>query len=134
MNHLENTKIALRRWLTIPDKNVAPRLDSWRVGLKTKEYDCGTIACFGGWIPAMPEFAEMGIIHDENCVPVWPGKTDSPQGLSIRLFGVSQWEWLGLFSAVGRNKYDPKNCDEITSHAVVTHRLKSHIKFLEAQK
>jgi hypothetical protein len=59
---IENCRTFLRYWETLPDENIQPNLHIWANHLVEPKYDCGTIACAGGWLPAMPEFAAMGIV------------------------------------------------------------------------
>lgn len=72
---LQNCETFLKYWETIPEKNVYPGLEKWveysTLGIDNK-HTCNTIACAGGWLPAMPEFAAMGITLDEDGRPSLP--------------------------------------------------------------
>jgi hypothetical protein len=50
-------------WKTIPDKNIYPGLAKW-TQQKSKNPNCNTIACFGGWCAYMPEFKKLGLYFD----------------------------------------------------------------------
>ena len=50
MNYLENCKAALEAWQTVPRDKV--QLSHWR---------CGTIHCFGGWLPHFKYFQKLGV-------------------------------------------------------------------------
>lgn len=127
MNHLENTKTALRYWLTVPVANVAYNLDTWNISGTDAEYKhtCGTVACFGGWLSAMPEFEAMGVKAGKYGEPKFPGAYSTSRVADI-LFGDD-----ALFDA--RHKYEG-GCEKranTSDHEVVTIRLRNHIRILE---
>ena len=71
--NLNNLQIALRYWITVPEKNVVYCLADWNNNsFKSGEpatHDCNTIACFGGWVSGMPEFIAMGVKKSANGSP-----------------------------------------------------------------
>lgn len=141
MNHLENTKLALKYWLTVPPQNVPPGLCTWN--RNPGKHTCGTIACFGGWVPAMPEFAAMGVTADEFGAPKVAGY--GPTEVANFLFGEVE-DARGnagagtLFEMAGDCAYDgsfDRNVNQYDcngDHALVVHRLESHIKYLETKQ
>lgn len=118
MNHLKNTKTALRYWLTVPKENVAEELSFYKSD-GGQPHGCGTIACFGGWVPAMPEFAAMGVTFRQG-FPEYKGHSGC--GVAMLLFrnGDLFAPASGLESAVCKD-----------DHEIVAERLEAHIKFLE---
>lgn len=142
MNHLENTKIALRYWLTIPDENVVKNLNDYKTyydleGSVSIKHDCNTIACFGGWIPAMPEFAAMGVTFNEySGLPILEklcGYNVAGELFGERtIFCPTKVFCANVFGTSFNCKYDHTAKPGISDHKLVTHRLKEHIKRLEA--
>ena len=142
MNHLENAKLAMKYWLTVPPQNVPPDLCAWNYS--PGKHTCWTIACFGGWVPAMPEFAAMGVTADEFGAPKLPG-TSSVSEVANILFGEVQDD-LGagfrghLFEMASDCAYDWDfdhdfdQFDRTEDHKLVVHRLESHIKYLESRQ
>ena len=119
---LRNCEIALFYWKTVPRGNVIPNLKKWRSRLTSTKHTCGTIACFGGWLPAMPEFATMGVksskfdgapyIGDDEYSRIHFG-TDN---LADHLFGNHQM-------------FNPAQTGG--EHQTVTKRLEKQIDYLE---
>lgn len=68
---LENTEAALREWRKIEPQKV--RLCEYRQGawgdVEGKLPDCGTPACFGGWLPYFAHFQALGVTADSFGVP-----------------------------------------------------------------
>lgn len=94
----QNVETFLRYWETVPEANVFPKLAGFRApNQQTDSADCRTIACAGGWLPFMPEFAAMGVYPDEYGAPLmkvgpkdpWGGMHGyvGPWELARRLFG-----------------------------------------------
>jgi len=123
MNHLENTKIARGYWLTVPDENVARDLSFFRDSNRTGKHTCKTIACFGGWVCAMPEFIAMGVQASASGIPEIGLKYGSR--VSSFLFGD-----FDLFMARGYCEYDRAMKHTSTDHAIVLNRLDMHIAAL----
>jgi hypothetical protein len=133
MNHLENCKIFLRRWATVPPANVSRELASWQ-HTPAERHTCNTVACAGGWVPAMPEFAALGVTMGPTGKPcigdMWGWE------VAVALFGAGA---EGMFDARGDgtdNGTDddftaPRVC---TDHELVAHRINCQIKRLEASK
>jgi len=121
MNHLENTKIARGYWLTVPDENVATNLSFYRASTGT--HTCATVACFGGWVCAMPEFIAMGVQTNKLGLPA----TNNYCGIGVSefLFGDT-----GLFMSRGFCEYDDAMKHTATDHAIVLNRLDMHIASL----
>lgn len=118
---IENCKTFLKYWETVPPKNVVEGLFVWN-GCPEKEYSCGTIACAGGWLPAMPEFAAMGVSRsDFNGAPRLKGLR-SPFQIAKFLFGEEQ-----VFAQMA-------DSESGTSHEVVTKRFKNQLAKLESQQ
>ena len=71
MSHLKNCETALRYWATVPDKNVTPGLASFQEFPRggAEKHTCNTIAGFGGWVSAMPEFIAMGVTMGDGGAP-----------------------------------------------------------------
>ena len=120
---LENSKIALRRWMEVPRKNVYPELQGW-TNEPQKSPDCGTLACFGGWVAVMPEFVAMGVRRDHAGRPVGL-KTTTSDELAWLLFGDSNIFEVTSFTEDRETNYN--------DHKVVKNRLKSNIKRLQAK-
>lgn len=128
MNHLKNTELALKYWLTVPSRNVSRGLANWSNALPDHPNTCNTIACFGGWIPAMPEFAAMGVRANPIGAPEF--RNLRPSDISEVLFGHN-----ALFEMPGDCDYDTVHAfnDIRTGHQVVRNRLKQHAKFLKTK-
>ena len=121
--HIANTKIAMKYWATVPDENVVAGLESFTnddsVG---KPFSCNTIACFGGCVPAMPEFAAMGVKITCTGIPIW-GDVFGDE-VAIALFGdYSLFNWRG--------NYENKNLND---KQLVSLRLTNHLKSLLTKK
>jgi len=128
MNHLENTKIARGYWLTVPDKNVAKGLALYRESSDTGKHTCKTIACFGGWVSAMPEFIAMGVRQNYWGDPEIKNGSRRPfvgREVSDLLFGHGV-----LFHERGGCNYDRAMKRTATDHAIVLNRLDMHIAAL----
>lgn len=71
---IENCGKYLEYWATVPSENVNEGLDIWRSFLwkYTKGYpmDCKSIACAGGWLPAMDHFRNLGVYSTDSGAPV----------------------------------------------------------------
>ena len=119
---LANSKIALKRWMEVPRKNVSPGLMHWTDNTD-KAPDCGTVACFGGWLAVMPEFVAMGVSRTRNGRPDGFGQAN-PAALSVLLFGKS------MFSMTSLEEDDEAKGN---THKVVQNRLKKNIKRLEVE-
>lgn len=152
-----NTLYAAEMWATIPPDNVAPGLAYWRrevlgdgsrVGLSYRQglempHSCNTIACFGGWVSAMPKFQEMGVTVDQTGAPAVrldPGTHHYLQNCAIpgeesvdeALFGEST-----MFAAEGDCLYDLGTEGEFAwshgAHALVAQRLAKHLDAITAR-
>jgi len=96
MNHLENLKLAKRKWQEVLPKHVTPGLVFWRWEVGGS---CGTLACFGGHLTTWPEFQAMGVkVADSEGRPAYDSPTEDLHLVGSRvarhLFGVG-----GLFLA-----------------------------------
>jgi hypothetical protein len=120
----KNVEIALWRWKSIPQKNVD--LDTWRMtGRRTKERaeeppTCKTIACFGGWLPWMPEFRAQGVVPGMFGSPEMEGYAFTSQ-IAFRLFGDRD-----IFAAPQCHLQDDFG---LTDHELVTRRLEALLAF-----
>jgi hypothetical protein len=128
---LENLKIALWRWRSIPDENIVSNLMNWQ------EFDprlratqiptCNTIACFGGWVALMPEFREMGVKVSEGGSPY------------MRRGGhVVYFDWCVADHLFGDSRlFQPKTVTEQllreSDRQVVIHRIKRRIKEIKKE-
>lgn len=133
--HLDNSKIALRYWMTVPPENVMPQLGFWFNHRGNEPVNCGTIACFGGWCSVMPEFVALGVSSD----PMYGGAPRIKKGLHKDDLGVSKFmfgckdmfapsvEFLDSFYC----EYDRTAPKECTDHELVQHRIIQNIKRLE---
>ena len=122
---LKNTKIALRRWMEVPPENVIPGLHKW-TSEHYKNPDCGTLACFGGWLSVMPEFVKMGVkrtvIGSPYMDKVYP--MEYPYS-NARLLGKYLFGNSTIFNSRGRER------TKITDHQAVQNRLNNNIKRIE---
>ena len=151
---LENTRYAKAMWKTVPEKNVD--LGAWRrrtelsgdiVEDAMAPVTCGTIACFGGWVAAMPRFVQMGVQRTSQGGPAihissvphslqllrglihkCPGKLATYDRTSSALFGERQ-----LFESGAMADYDELLFDRVrlkgefySDHEIVEHRLERH--------
>lgn len=57
---LENLREALVWWQTVPEANVAPRLNKFSRN-DDPATNCSTVACFGGWCARWPGLIAQGI-------------------------------------------------------------------------
>ena len=125
MTHLENSKIALARWMTVPPENVYPGLYGWNDDPSAAAH-CGTLACFGGWVALMPEFVEMGVKKLPSGAPYFEGDELKGFGItSIKLFGEN------LFNSRDRRSSENHSTKNLTDHGLVKWRLEANIKRLE---
>ena len=131
MNHLENTQTALRYWLTVPKGNVVKNLENYRESGTGVKHNHQTIACFGGWVPAMPEFASMGVKLNTVGGPIMG--EEFGMGVARELFGKLTLFAMKDVDGDSRHRcdYDDTAKPGISDHGLVTHRLKEHIKHLE---
>ena len=132
--YIANTKIAMKYWATVPDENVVAGLETYFIdGFDETPFSCNTIACFGGWVPAMPEFAAMGVTaSDSHGVPIFGRSMGSE--VAVELFNEET-----LFAPTKNSGNFSHNCNydrtakrDISDHGLVTHRLKEHIKHLKS--
>jgi hypothetical protein len=137
---IRNVEIAQFYWKTIPEKNVFERLAGYLVGehkmdrrerrfAVKKAHNCGTVACFGGWVPAMPEFAAMGVRAVEDGMPYFKLKNGNELlggHVAGHLFGSNC-----LFYSRGECKHD--GLYRGSDHALVTRRLEKHLSELRQQ-
>lgn len=102
---LANCRLALEKWQTVPEEKA--RLDLWQ---------CGTYACFGGYVTSWPEFRAKGVTAHGSGMPMMFGK----DGFDVAqiLFGTGS-----LFYARGEG-------EEGSDHEVVVERLEAQIKKL----
>jgi len=89
---IENCRTFLRYWETIPDENISVDLTNFREDSypRNTPATCNTIACAGGWLPAMPEFAALGISWAASGSPnieTEDSKISSWRTLAYLLFG-----------------------------------------------
>lgn len=98
--HINNIEEALRFWETIPPYDVVEHLDEW---------ECGTKACFGGWLA---RFHKFGLVIGPDGRPVHVVGA-SVHGIAHHLFGDKT-----LFKP--RREYEEH---EGTDHEVVNKRL-----------
>ena len=120
---LENSKIALRRWMEVPSENVFPELSDWSNEPSVTPH-CGTVACFGGWLCVMPEFVAMGVTRDSCGAPTGLDSAYS-SALSSTLFGAPD-----LFSYTQPHEHLTRQSDD---HLVVQNRLTRNIARLQAE-
>lgn len=63
----KNLEEAVKFWLKVPRETVTTDLTTWRTPSRRCEINtttkptCGSPACFGGWLPYSPYFAELGV-------------------------------------------------------------------------
>lgn len=131
---LSNTEAALREWRKLDPSTVD--LAAYRQGTTSEIEgtlpDCGTPACFGGWLPYFPHFKKLGVTADSG---------GSPQ----MGFNYGLWVAEGLFGNAdmfySRSRDNPDDHDledDIGSMAyaktsdwgVVLNRLERHAHYL----
>lgn len=89
---------AVNFWLKVPRNTVKSNLDSWRHNdnayytFTEKKPDCGSTACFGGWLPYSSYFSKLGVqpASDVEAYPVLSldhSKTYEGKELAYYLFG-----------------------------------------------
>ena len=133
MNHLENCKLALQLW----QERVTPEmvnLDTW----SSYGRDCGTQACFGGWLATWPEFQAMGITQcpantdngNYRGEPLWFAK-DLTFGIEVgkELFGTSLFAGRVYICHDDDTAEDP----ELSDYELVVDRLEKQIALLEQE-
>lgn len=126
--HLNNSEIALKFWMTVPPENVASGLSFW----SAPGDGCGTISCFGGWCPKIPEFKAMGLRTDGFGAPKHSNmRLFKPSMIAEYLFGdedmfAPSHKYVESFGC-DYDKTAPKDC---TDHELVQHRLEQNIKRL----
>lgn len=129
---LDNATEALKLWRTVPAHNVAPALGTFREGSTRGPHTCNTVACFGGWLVAMPHFRNLGIAGNKSGSPRFYGPVgklivqqyrfasdifgDEPD---LILFGSKM-----VFEPCAGNEYDTQDSD----HRVVIDRLEMLIQ------
>ncbi len=116
----QNAEIALAFFRTqLTDANVD--LSFWRRD-PDQPYDCGTIACFGGWCPKLfPDFVEAG---KDDGYPEW--KADHSKAAQHELFGGTD---KNLFWVASRDELQLYETDR----QIVINRLINHIANTEVQ-
>jgi hypothetical protein len=118
----ENVKTFLRRWAEVPPENVAPELCYFRAPGDRAPPTCNTLACAGGWLPFMPEFADWGVMPNEDGAPIMP---------LIGLYWVNEvaMELFGRQSLfAGRGLIHSEDEFRGSDHDLVTHRFQSLLK------
>ena len=131
--HIKNTEIALKFWNYVPKDKVSGGLNAWLDERKSKK-SCGTIACFGGWCPLIPEFAVLGLKHEigTNAPTLRELGITVPSKVAKYLFGE-----LTMFYTYGACIYDnyiirnlfPAN-EPPDDHELVHDRLQENLKRL----
>lgn len=134
---IRNVEIAQSYWKTIPKKNVFERLNRYLRGehkadvkdrkfAASQSHNCETVACFGGWVPAMPEFAAMGVRAEIWGAPTMRVGSRTLDGSDVagHLFGKE-----ALFHSRGDCEYDWTFVG--SDHALVANRLKKHLAVLK---
>ncbi len=124
----QNAEKALAFFKQLPDRQV--RLKTWLTikpdGFKpghSYQYDCGTIACFGGWCPYL--FADQGVISSEDDgYPVIPDGKKLDYSVSKKLFGGNIVEGNQLFYA----RSEVLEAGPHSDREVVIRRLEKHIE------
>ena len=53
MNYLENVNAAIEAWQGVP-----------RDGVRLSRWGCGTLHCFGGWLPYFEHFQGLGVVRN----------------------------------------------------------------------
>lgn len=110
-------------WPSVPPENVVRRLavfrsdrrlDGTTVARYEDQPDCNTLACFGGWCVAWPNFMAQGLYSSLGAPIMLGGGVSADE----QLFGVA-----GLFSVRGCFGEDLR-FGAVSDHEVVTHRLK----------
>ncbi len=122
----KNVEIFLKRWAEVPPKNVISSLHTFRgeEQPETAPHTCDTLACAGGWIPAMPEFAAMGVKVGWNGQPTMSSCADY-RDVANELFGNADiFEMRGsIFVGFDEEKYMSH-----TDHDIVRFRFESLLK------
>ena len=131
MNHLKNCETALRYWATVPDKNVTPGLASFQEFPRggAEKHTCNTVACFGGWVSAMPEFIAMGVTMGDGGAPSIGQKWGWE--VAEELFGEGAED---MFDTRSDSSSDGPATEPFTDHELVTYRIKCQITRLKALK
>lgn len=106
-------------WPSVPSKNVATWLASWRKDSTHEVPTCGTVACFGGWCAWWPSFQAQGVTATPTGAPQLRDKQGAAVGKT--LFGTED-----MFLIRGDHTADIGFTG--TDHILVTTRLNWLIK------
>jgi len=132
MNYKENIEAALVEWAKLSPEKV--ELKDWR-------QPCGTIHCFGGWLPYFEHFAALGVRANCGGAPyiaaayVEDGCANEDEGTVEGMGPVS--EYLFGDRTLFRCRPDPENEAEellgLTDWQVVDLRLRKLLADTQAQ-
>jgi hypothetical protein len=151
---LRLTGITLSYMSTLPEKNLYPDLATWRGRQRVYvdngvnkvriepmfegtgvPLDCGSIACLGGWLPAMPEMREKGVRATAFCAPMLVMPTNAKSGrttvlhhyaLAHELFGEEY-----LLEQRGGCAFDDELPSCVSDLDIVLHRLERNAEELQ---
>lgn len=113
--HDNNCKFGMRCW---QDLDTTGEAKSTEADLK----ECGTPACFGGWLAVSPEFIALGGLCKAWGAPVFKGATDD-RAISNFLFGNTNDQLGGELTDGESGLYDDVEPSNITAFHVLE-RLK----------
>lgn len=129
-DYLKNCEIFLSYWSTIPTENIAPNLRTWNTEPKAP-HSCKTIACSGGWLPAMPEFAATGVVTVIS--DFYPYGVSGHQEIPGLRYGADVAEYLfgdsELFQPRSVTLGDSED-PQVSDHECVTRRFTLHTWYL----
>jgi hypothetical protein len=132
---IDNVVTFMFYFRSIPEENVIKNLHYWQPTVwkdgesqayaKDRVATCGTIACAGGWLPFMPEFAAMGVKMDDQGRPLFDGCYVGADTAEI-LFGDDR-----LFNSRWGHPTDQPEWDtDDTDHDAVMRRFRQQLKIL----
>ena len=84
--------------------------------------ECGTVACFGGWVAVSPEFQRDGGTVDTDGAPIYKGQFDASaiaQWLGIPIETSRKICCIGTHYDVCIEYYNVKHKDDITPQMVI---------------
>lgn len=121
-SHIQNLLLARKLMRGIEDKQVD--LENWQASNDVrvhKEPECGTIACFGGWIALSPMFPQVSVCPSSG-MPIMPVSPVGPLwggDVAFHLFGNSM-----LFAA----KTSKEKKRRLTDKQAVLERIHDQIQ------
>jgi hypothetical protein len=105
----------------LPKRMFVRNLDAWRIESEwcdAETHECGTPACFGGWIARILYFQKLGIYAAYNGSPRLQGSFDSSFGAALFLFGAE-------------HLFNPRQPDEKGSgRKIIIKRIEAQLKDL----